>query len=121
MIRVVVVDDNLDANDGLSRLLKVSGFEVAGCAYDGLSGFDAIKSAKPDIAILDIAMPGLDGYGLAHRIRSELGSMPRLIALTGHGQESDRAGATKAGFDAYFRKPADWPALRATLDGFRSR
>jgi len=117
-LRVVVVDDNYDANAALSRLLDKSGFEVAGRAYDGLSGLSIIKSTSPDVAILDIAMPALDGYGLARRIRSEIGSPPRLVALTGFGSDADKVVADEAGFDAYFRKPADWPALKATLDGF---
>ena len=115
-LSVVVVDDNYDANAALSRLLKISGFEVIGRAYDGLAGLDVIKATKPDVAILDIAMPALDGYGLARRIRSEIGLSPRLVALTGFGKESDAAEATKAGFNAYFQKPANWPALKAAIE-----
>src|SRR5256885_3886937 len=88
-LRVVVVDDNYDANAALSKLLEKSGFEVAGRAYDGLSGLSVIKSTHPDVAIVDIAMPALDGYGLAKRVRSEVESPPRLVALTGFGNESD--------------------------------
>jgi len=69
-ISVVVVDDNYDANAALSKLLEKSGFEVAGRAYDGLAGLNVIKSTHPDVAILDIAMPALDGYGLARRVRT---------------------------------------------------
>jgi DNA-binding response OmpR family regulator len=114
-LRVVVVDDNYDANAALSRLLERSGFEVTGRAYDGLSGLDAIKTTHPDVAILDIAMPALDGFGLARRLRREMDAPPRLIALTGFNKalESD---AINAGFDAFFCKPADWKALRAELD-----
>jgi DNA-binding response OmpR family regulator len=114
-LRVVVVDDNYDANAALSRLLKASGFEVAGRAYDGLSGLNVIKDEKPDVAILDIAMPALDGFGLARRVCSEIDPPPHLVALTGFGQESDRTEAIDAGFDAYFRKPADWRELEAVL------
>lgn len=114
-LKVVVVEDNYDANAALSRLLEKSGFEVAGRAYDGLSGLNVIKSANPDVAILDIAMPALDGYGLARRVRSEVQSPPRLVALTGFGKETDEAEAKSAGFDAYFRKPADWAALESLL------
>jgi DNA-binding response OmpR family regulator len=117
-LRVVVVDDNYDANAALSRLLEKSGFEVAGRAYDGLSGLNVIKETHPDVAILDIAMPALDGYGLARRVRSEVDSPPRLVALTGFGTDADRAIAVDAGFDAYFRKPANWTALQTLLNGF---
>lgn len=114
-LRVVVVDDNYDANATLSRLLEKSGFEVAGRAYDGWAGLNVIKETKPDVAILDIAMPALDGFALARRIRSEIGSPPRLVALTGFGKESDRGEAMSAGFDAYLLKPADWRALESLL------
>jgi CheY-like chemotaxis protein len=117
-LSVVVVDDNYDANAALSRLLQKSGFEVAGRAYDGLSGLSVIKDTKPDVAILDIAMPALDGYGLARRVRSEVDSPPRLVALTGFGKESGEAEAKSAGFDAYFRKPADWQALQSLLNSY---
>jgi CheY-like chemotaxis protein len=117
-LRVVVVEDNYDANAAVSRLLEKSGFEVAGRAYDGYSGLNLIRETLPDVAILDIAMPAMDGYTLARRIRSEIGSPPHLVALTGFGQESDRAQAEQAGFDAYFRKPADWSKLEAVLRGF---
>ena len=117
-IRVVVVDDNYDANVSLSRLLEKSGFQVAGRAYDGLSGLNVIKSTSPDVAILDIAMPALDGFGLARRIRSEISAPPRLVALTGYGEESAKSEAANAGFDAYFCKPADWPALESVLASY---
>jgi CheY-like chemotaxis protein len=117
-LRIVVVDDNYDANASLSRLLQASGFQVVGRAYDGLSGLRVIKAEKPHVAILDIAMPALDGYALARRIRSEMESPPRLVAVTGYGSESENE-AMSAGFDAYFRKPADWQALKAVLVSYR--
>jgi CheY-like chemotaxis protein len=119
-LRVVVVEDNYDANVGLSRLLERSGFEVAGRAYDGLAGLRMIKATSPDVAILDIAMPSLDGFGLARRVRSEMESPPHLVALTGFGDESNRSEAAQAGFEAYFRKPADWPALQSLLTNYAS-
>jgi DNA-binding response OmpR family regulator len=119
-LRIVVVDDNYDANVAISRLLERSGFEVAGRAYDGLSGLSLIKSTHPDVAILDIAMPALDGLGLARRVKKEMDSPPHLVALTGFGDESNRCDATDAGFEAYFRKPADWPALQSLLANYAS-
>ena len=119
-LRVVVVDDNYDANVGLTRLLERSGFEVAGRAYDGLAGLETIKTTNPDIAILDIAMPVLDGFGLATRIRQEMPKPPRLVALTGFAKELE-SDAITAGFDSYFCKPANWPKLKATLEGYSPR
>ncbi len=118
VLRVVIVDDNYDANVALSRLLERSGFEVAGRAYDGLSGLNVIKATHPDVAILDIAMPALDGFGLARRLHSEMDQPPHLVALTGFGDESNRTEASQAGFEAYFRKPADWPALQSLLANY---
>jgi len=117
-LSVAVVDDNYDANAALSRLLEKSGFNVAGRAYDGLSGLNVIKSTHPDVAILDIAMPTLDGYALARRVRSEVEPPPRLVALTGFGKETGETEAISSGFDAYFRKPADWRALETLLRSF---
>src|SRR4051812_35131226 len=114
-LRVVVVEDNYDANAALSKLLEKSGFELVGRAYDGNSGWSVIREKKPDVAILDIAMPALDGYGLAHRVRSEIGSRPWRVALTGFGMDSEKAEAARAGIDAYFCKPADWAALESLL------
>jgi CheY-like chemotaxis protein len=116
-LSVVVVEDNYDANVALTKLLEKSGFDVAGRAYDGLSGLNLIKSTHPDVAILDIAMPALDGYGLAQRVRTEVDGPPRLVALTGFGEESDREVKT-TGFDAYFRKPADWRSFETLLHSY---
>jgi CheY-like chemotaxis protein len=115
-LRIVVVEDNYDANAGLARLLEKAGFSVAGRAYDGLAGLQAVKDAQPDVAILDIAMPALDGYELASRIRNELPAPPHLVAVSGFGAESEsEAAARKAGFEAYFRKPASFSELESLL------
>lgn len=120
-LRIVIVDDNYDANVTLSRLLELSGFEVAGRAYDGLAGLKVIQDTHPDVAILDIEMPALDGLALAGRVKAEVASPPHLVALTGFGNKETRAAAASAGFEAYFCKPADWPALRALLDSYRGQ
>jgi DNA-binding response OmpR family regulator len=117
-LRVVIVDDNYDANAALARLLKASGFNVVGRAYDGLAGLDTVKDSQPDVAILDIAMPGLDGYQLASRIRSEMPKPPHLVALTGFGKQFSEAESLKAGFEAYFQKPANWSEMESVLLGY---
>jgi DNA-binding response OmpR family regulator len=117
---VIVVDDNDDANAALSLLLERSGFEVAGGAYDGLSGLSVIKETHPDVAILDIATPACDGFGLAERVPSELESLPRMVALTGFGTEADESMAKDVGFDAYLSKPANWSKLESLLHGYES-
>ena len=115
---MVVVDDNYDANFALSRLLERSGYQVVGRAYDGMSGLSVVKTEKPDVAILDIAMPVLDGLALCRRIISEVESPPKLVALTGHDVEERVA---DAGFHGLFCKPADWPKLNSLLSHYRSQ
>src|SRR4029453_3595778 len=92
-LRVVIVEDNYDANVALSRLLERSGFEVAGRAYDGMAGLRMIKATMPAVAFLDIPMPSFDGFGLARRLHSEMDSPPHLVALTGFGDECSRSEA----------------------------
>jgi len=109
--RVLIVDDNEDAAMLLGELLRTCGHETA-IAHDPQSALRAIAEFAPDVAVLDIGLPDMDGYDLAARIR-ELHHACRLIALTGYGQEKDRARATEAGFEAHFVKPV---ALQAFLD-----
>lgn len=116
LLRIVIVEDNYDANAGLARLLEKAGFSVAGRAYDGVAGLQAVKDAQPDVAILDIAMPALDGYELASRIRREMPTPPHLVAISGFGAESEsETAAQQAGFEAYFRKPARFSELESLL------
>ncbi len=115
--RLVVVDDNRDAADALALVLISSGAAVR-TAYDGASGLRLIEAERPDAALLDIGMPGMDGYALCQRIR-ELDPQRRirLVALTGFGQTHDRVRAMAAGFDAHLTKPADVGALQGALAG----
>jgi len=105
--RVLVVDDNVDAADSLAALLKILGHDAA-TAYDGLSAIAAAAATVPDAIILDIGMPGLNGYDTARQIRKQpWGTSVRLIALTGWGQEQDRHKSVAAGFDGHLVKPTD--------------
>jgi signal transduction histidine kinase len=104
-MRILVVDDNEDAAVGVAELLRVMGHEVA-VAYDGPRALRAVEGFRPDVAILDIGLPVMDGYELARRLREVLGSeAPHLIALTGYGQEHDRLRSFEAGFEAHLVKP----------------
>ena len=109
--RVLVVDDNHDAAEMLAGFLRLSGHDVD-VAGSGLGGLEQARRRRPDVALLDIGMPDLDGYALARQLRAspEGGSM-RLAALTGWGQASDRRRAFDAGFDAHFTKPVDMDEL----------
>jgi CheY-like chemotaxis protein len=103
--RVLVVDDNLDGATTLSMLLEFSGYQVRS-AYDGLAALKAVDEFHPHAIVLDIGLPGLDGYEVARRLRGNQSDVV-LIALTGYGQESDRERSRKAGFDHHFVKPTD--------------
>jgi PAS domain S-box-containing protein len=113
--RVLVADDNRDAADSLADLLRWLGSEVS-LAYDGAQAVEVARTFQPDLALLDIGMPKLDGYGAAQRIRQESGTRPlKLVALTGWGQEEDRRRAREAGFDEHLVKPAELADLSALL------
>ncbi|HET7670099.1 MAG TPA: PAS domain-containing protein [Burkholderiales bacterium] len=118
-VRVLVADDNRDAADSLARLLGAYGHEVR-VAYDGLSAIQLFDQFAPDVAVLDIGMPGADGYEVARRLRAKHGAAPHLIALTGWGQEHDRARALAEGFDKHLTKPADPAAVQALIVTFCS-
>ncbi|MFO0748089.1 MAG: response regulator [Myxococcota bacterium] len=114
-LRVLIIDDNADAADILTILLELEGHEPK-TAYDGLSGIALGEAFEPDIVLLDLGMPGIDGYETARRIRlSEWGRRARLVALTGWGQASDRQRTAAAGFDGHLVKPVEQDALVAEL------
>ena len=102
--QVVIVEDSADARLSLQMLLEGEGHTVH-TAIDGPSGLDTIMQVQPDVALVDIGLPGLDGYGLAERLRSA-GLDTYLVALTGYGRREDKVRARTAGFDAHVTKPA---------------
>jgi PAS domain S-box-containing protein len=105
--RVLIADDNRDAADSLAMLLEMDGHEVT-VVNDGGQALASIEKLQPEVALLDIGMPELDGYEVARRVRLRpQGRELLLIAVTGWGQESDRARAIEAGFDMHFTKPVD--------------
>jgi len=115
--RVMVVDDNRDAAESLGMLLEMENCTVS-VAFDGLQALGALEAFKPDIVLLDIGMPGMDGYELARRIRATpMGSELVLVALTGWGQADDKKRAMDAGFDEHLTKPVD-PDLLARVIAF---
>lgn len=113
--RVLVVDDNIDAAESIRMFLELSGYDVR-CIYDGPSVFEAARSYRPDVIVLDIGLPGMSGYEVARRLReeSEFKGTP-LIAVTGYGQDEDRRRSQEAGFDCHLTKPVDPEALQAFL------
>ena len=109
--RVLVVDDNVDAAETLAMLARLHGHEVR-IAHTGPSGLEAARNYHPEIVLLDIGLPGLDGYEVARRLRNEPGGdQILLVAVTGYGREEDRSRARAAGFDHHLIKPFDPASL----------
>jgi two-component system CheB/CheR fusion protein len=116
-MRILVADDNADSAKLLAKLLTFSGHDVR-TAFDGAAAFDVVKAFAPDVALLDIGMPKLNGYELAQRIRAEVTDRRiTLVAMTGWGQEEDRRRAHEAGFDHHLTKPADLDAIEKLIAG----
>jgi CheY-like chemotaxis protein len=116
--RIVVIDDNVDAAESLAMLLRLKGHEVH-VAYDGASGVDLTKKTAPDCVLVDIGLPGIDGYEVAKRLRAHQSTQVRdgmlLVALTGYGQAEDRIKSEQAGFDHHLVKPVAQSVLEDLL------
>jgi CheY-like chemotaxis protein len=117
--RVLVVDDNRDAADTLSLLLELMGHE-ARSAHDGLEALSAAEAFKPDVVLLDIGLPKMNGYEVCRRLRQEpWGREAFLVALTGWGQADDLRQASEAGFDRHLVKPVEEAVLQKLLAEMR--
>jgi len=109
--RILIVDDNVDMVRGLVRLLELLGHDVQ-TAYDGPTAVEAARVHRPEFVLLDLGLPGMDGYQVATRLRQEQGSQDAvIIAVTGYGQEDDRCRSREAGFDHHLVKPIDHNVL----------
>jgi CheY-like chemotaxis protein len=117
---VLVVDDNADAAHTLARLVRLLGHTTC-VAYDGEEALRAVSQFTPDIALLDIGLPKLDGWELARRLRRQLSNNPLLVAVTGYGTERDRELSRQAGFDHHFLKPIDFRVLADLLQTHAER
>ena len=113
---VLIVDDAADAASLTAQLLEMNGFQVS-VAHDAQSALDIVKQTEPDTCLLDIGLPGMNGYELAKRLRAQqdYGTRVRLVALTGYGQDSDRLQALAAGFDEHLVKPVNVDVLISVL------
>jgi CheY-like chemotaxis protein len=117
--RIVIVDDNRDAADSLAMLLEADG-HIVEVGYDGAEGLKLASDSAPDVCILDIGLPDMTGYDLARRIRStSSGRNMCLIAMTGWGQDEDKARSISAGFDYHLTKPVDPDAVSDLLTKIR--
>ena len=114
--RLLVVEDNRDVAEMLSEVLRTYGYSTR-VAYDGISALELAKSFRPDVALVDIGLPLMDGYQLARRLRQlpELHAI-RLFAVTGYCQIADRVRSAQAGFDRHLVKPVNLEELRRLID-----
>lgn len=121
MLRILVVDDSRDGADGLSQMLRIMGNDTR-TAYDGEEAVATAAAFRPDVILLDIGLPKLNGYEACRRIREQPGGKKAvIIAQTGWGQDEDRQRAHDAGFDRHLVKPVDPIALIKLLAGLQSR
>jgi PAS domain S-box-containing protein len=113
-LRVLVVDDNIDAAESLAALLKLRGLVVS-VAHNGQDALAQALQQRPDVVLLDIGLPGMNGYEVAAALRRNAGRGPALIAITGYGQDADARRAAEAGFDRHLVKPVDAGELELVL------
>jgi signal transduction histidine kinase/DNA-binding response OmpR family regulator len=118
-LRVLVVDDNRDVADTTATILRLSGCDTH-VAYDGHAGLEAVTRLQPDAVLLDIGLPGLDGYQVAERLRAQpMHRRTLVVAVSGYGQEEDRARSKAAGFDYHVVKPIDPAVITGLLGSLR--
>jgi CheY-like chemotaxis protein len=114
-LKLLVIDDNVDAADSLRMLLTLNG-HAAQAAHDSTAALQAAQDQKPDAILMDIGLPGLNGYQLAERVRATPGLQEViLVAVTGYGQPEDQQRSKRAGFDHHMVKPVDHQQLRKML------
>ena len=111
---ILIIEDNADAREALRILLELDGHLVEAVG-EGAERLQVAQAKDPDIALVDIGLPGLDGFEIARRLRASGSRRPVLVALTGYGQPEDRRRATEAGFDSLLVKPVDPSTLSALL------
>jgi DNA-binding response OmpR family regulator len=117
---VLVIDDNIDAAESIAVYLRLEGHEVR-TVSDGAQAVAIAQVFAPQVAVVDIGLPGMNGYGVARRLRLKGKEGPALlIALTGYGQKEDRARSNEAGFDHHFVKPADPREIQTAIAGWSS-
>ncbi len=111
---VLLVEDSEDVRVALVELLELMGHRVEAVS-DGLTAVQRARATRPQVVLVDLGIPGIDGLEVARRIRAELGETPRLVAMTGASRAEDRRLALEAGFDAHLVKPIEVTELEAVL------
>src|SRR3978361_317031 len=119
--RVLIVDDNEDAANSLALILELGGHQTAS-VYTAVDALQRAAAFRPEVVLLDIGLPGMDGYEVAQKMRELPGLRDiRLVAVTGYGRSDDRIRARDAGFDDHLTKPVEFAVLERTLAGISAR
>lgn len=119
--RVLIVDDNEDAANSLAMILQLGGHQTVP-VYSAVDALQRAATFKPEVVLLDIGLPGMNGYEVAQKMRELPGLRDiRLIAVTGYGRADDRLRARDAGFDDHLTKPVEFAILERVLAGIRAR
>jgi DNA-binding response OmpR family regulator len=114
-MKILVVDDNVDSAESLALLLSMNGHQTQ-VAHDGLEALAVAETFRPDVMLLDLGLPKLDGLEVCRQLRrTDWGRAVSIVALTGFGQDSDRLEVERAGFDRHLLKPIDYDQLLGTL------
>jgi CheY-like chemotaxis protein len=117
-LRILIVEDQPDAAESLAMLLRLEGHE-AEIAPDGQAALKKVNDDEPDVVLLDIGLPGMDGYEVAKRLRQQARRRLFLIALTGYGRQEDRERSAEAGIPVHLLKPVDPEQLLRLLQGMK--
>jgi DNA-binding response OmpR family regulator len=112
--RILVIDDDRDTVESTARFLRIFGHDVE-IAFDGYQALEIARRQRPEYVLLDLALPGMDGYQVASRLRQELTELIVIIAITGYGREEDRCRGREASIDHHLLKPVDLTALLSLL------
>jgi CheY-like chemotaxis protein len=113
--RVLVVDDSVDSAETLGELLRIWGHDVR-LAHDGPAAVEAARDYRPEVILLDIGLPGMDGFAVAQQLRNEGLLTGLLVALTGYGEQTDKQRSQQAGFHHHLVKPVDPEALQKLIN-----
>ena len=113
-VRVLVVDDSVDSAETLGELLRIWGHDVR-LAHDGPGAIEAAREYRPEVILLDIGLPGMDGFAVARQLKTEGLQTRMLVALTGYGEQTDKQRSQQAGFHHHLVKPVDPEALQKLI------
>ena len=113
-VRVLVVDDSVDSAETLGELLRIWGHDVR-LAHDGPGAIEAARDYRPEVILLDIGLPGMDGFAVARQLKTEGLQTRMLVALTGYGEQTDKQRSQQAGFHHHLVKPVDPEALQKLI------